>query len=135
MGKSDYTASTLNSDTSQHEVNPPPSDVGVITNTRYERNKEAQPLQKFPEDISKGEIHIPVQPKLNTYPWKYFGAAKQVKRRFQSSFLRNFHGWNILFSRMLHIAFAVVIGAKKVHRLLNLQDFLTGSMQHVKSTD
>jgi len=74
LEKSDYTASTSNSDTSQHEVNPPPSDVGVITNTRYERNKEAQPLQKFPEDISKGEIHIPVQPKLNTYPWKYFGS-------------------------------------------------------------
>ena len=34
---------------------------------------------------------------------------------------------------MLHIAFAVVIGAKRVHRLLNLQDFLTGSMQQVKS--
>jgi len=33
---------------------------------------------------------------------------------------------------MLHIAFADVTGAKKVHRLLNLQNFLTGSMQRVK---
>ena len=54
-------------------------------------------------------------------------------------FLQNFHGWNILFSRMLHIAFAVVTGAKKVHRLVtklvNLQDFLIGSTQQVKSMD
>src|SRR6218665_347829 len=48
--------------------------------------------------------------------------------------LRNFHGWNrpILFSRMLHIAFADVSGATYVHRLLNLQSFLTGSMQGMK---
>ena len=40
---------------------------------------------------------------------------------------------------MLHIAFAVVTGAKKVHRLVtklvNLQDFLIGSTQQVKSMD
>jgi len=51
------------------------------------------------------------------------------------------HGWSrpILFSRMLdiemarmNIAFADVTGAKKIHRLLNLLNFLTGSMQRVK---
>jgi len=31
-----------------------------------------------------------------------------------------------------HIAFADVTGAKKIHRLLKLQNFLTGSMQRVK---
>jgi len=40
---------------------------------------------------------------------------------------------------MLHtcraIAFADVTGSKKVHRLLNLQNFLTGSMQQVKNAD
>jgi len=34
---------------------------------------------------------------------------------------------------MLHVAFAVATGAKKVYRLLNLQNFLTGSMQRVNS--
>jgi len=32
-------------------------------------------------------------------------------------------------------AFADVTGAKEVHRLLTLQNFLTGSMQRVKNTD
>jgi len=34
--------------------------------------------------------------------------------------LQNFHGWSILFSKMLQIAFAIVTGAKKVHRWLHL---------------
>ena len=35
---------------------------------------------------------------------------------------------------MLHTAFAVATGAKKVHRLLNPQNFLTGSTQRVNSS-
>jgi len=44
---------------------------------------------------------------------------------------QNFHGWSILFSKMLQTAFAVFSGANKVHRLLDLQDFLTGSVRRV----
>ena len=92
MTQTGHTASTSNSNTSQ-QVNPPlsdSSDGGVVTNSRNEQNKQAQPLHKFPEDISKGELDSPVQPKLHTYPWKYFGMNKSVKRRFQSSFFAEF---------------------------------------------
>lgn len=55
-----------------------------------EQNKQSRHPNKFPEDISKGELDNPVQPKLYTYPWKYFGAKKSVKRRFQSCYFAEF---------------------------------------------
>jgi len=89
------TASTSNSNTSNQQVNLPPSasDGVIVTNQLSEgqQNKQAQiGLQTFPTDISKSGLHSPIQPKLNVYPWKYYGINKSVKRRFQSCFYAEF---------------------------------------------
>ena len=89
LDKPDDTAaassSTSNSSNNQ-QYNPCDLDVS-ITNSGI---NHAQPLQNFPEDISKGKLDVPVQPKLYEYPWRFFGMTISVKRRFQSCFFVEF---------------------------------------------
>src|SRR6218665_1138893 len=42
--------------------------------------------QKFPDDLSKSELHDITQPKLSVYPWRFYGDDKTLKRRFQTFF-------------------------------------------------
>lgn len=94
------------------------SNIGVFANSLNEESKQSQPLNKLPDDTSKGELDNPVhwvQPKLHRpIPVQIFWSKEISKRRLKVVVLQNFDGWNILFSRMLHIV-SVDTGANKVH--------------------
>jgi len=59
--------------------------------------------------------------------------TKPVNCRFQSSFFAKFPWLEYSVQQDARYSFADVTGAKKVHRLLNLQNFLTGIKQRVKT--
>ena len=68
VATSDDTASVVNS---SQKVNPLTSVIDVVTSSRNELNKQTQPRQKLPGDISnsKGELRPSVQLKLRYTLW------------------------------------------------------------------
>ena len=60
--------------------------------TGEQNNNSDNTCETFPDDLSKSKQHEPTQPKLSVYPWRFYGNDKTLKRRFQTSFIRNIRG-------------------------------------------